>query len=150
MAVVCAVMAMMVLFIIPPDSASHRPPSTEKPTFDYLGSFTGISGLVLFNFAWNQGAVVGWEVPYTYVIMIVGMLSMIAFFIVETRFARYPLIPIRGLKKEAAYTVACIAAGWASHGIWIYYIFWFLGLLRGYAPLSQAAQTSPVAVVGVA
>lgn len=150
MAIACAAMAVIVLVIVPPDSARQRPHGTEKPTFDYLGSFTGIGGLVLFNFAWNQGAVVGWQVPYTYVIMIIGMLFMIAFFIVETRFARYPLVPVRGLKKEAAYTLACIAAGWASHGIWIYYIFWFLGLLRGHTPLSQAAQTSPVAVVGVA
>jgi hypothetical protein len=30
-----------------------------KPTFDFEGTITGVSGLVLFNFAWNQAGVVG-------------------------------------------------------------------------------------------
>ena len=149
MAMVCFAMMLISAAIVPADELRPQPPGSTKPKFDYLGAVTGVSGLVLINFAWNQGPVVGWGVPYTYTLLIVGVLFMAAFVFAELRLTQYPLIPLRGLKKEAGYTLACIAAGWASHGIWIYYIFWFLGLLRGFTPLAQSAQTCPVAITGV-
>ena len=148
-AMLCALMAALSILVVPKDEKSQvLPGNDEKPKFDYLGAITGVSGLVLINFAWNQGPVVGWESPYTYVLLIVGILFMIVFFYVELNLTRYPLIPLRGLKREAGYTLACIAAGWGSHGIWVYYLFWFLTKLRKHTVLLAAAEAFPVAIVG--
>lgn len=135
--------------VIPADT--KQPPSvsgSSKPRFDYLGAVTGVSGLILINFAWNQGPVVGWQTPYVYALLIVGFLLMIAFFIAETYLTQHPLIPIRGLKKEAGFALTCIGAGWGSHGIWFYYIYLFLQNLRHSSPLLTTAQCSPVAITG--
>ncbi|KAK7414929.1 multidrug-resistance type transporter aminotriazole resistance [Neonectria punicea] len=37
---------------------------------DILGATTGITALILFNFAWNQAPIVGWETPYVYALLI--------------------------------------------------------------------------------
>lgn len=50
------------LLVVPADQQA-RPAKLSE--FDALGCATGVSGLVLFNFAWNQAAVVGWQEPYT-------------------------------------------------------------------------------------
>ena len=41
---------------------------------DILGILTGVPGLVLVNFAWNQGPIVGWSTEYVFVLLIVGFL----------------------------------------------------------------------------
>ncbi|KAK5173206.1 uncharacterized protein LTR77_003328 [Saxophila tyrrhenica] len=91
--------------------------------FDALGRATGVSGLVLFNFAWNQAAVVGWSTVYTYVLLIVGILLLAAFAVVEIKISLYPLVPLRGFKGEAALALGVIAAGWGSFGIWVFYLW---------------------------
>ena len=151
LSIVCAFFLASAYIIIPADEKRSSPAAqANKPKFDYLGAITGVTGLILFNFAWNQGPVVGWQTPYVYVLLIIGVLFIVAFFIVEAWYTEHPLIPIRGLKKEAGFALTCIAAGWGSHGIWFYYIWYFLQRLRGLSPLMTAAQTSPVAVVGTA
>ncbi|KAL9056375.1 MAG: hypothetical protein Q9162_002966 [Coniocarpon cinnabarinum] len=149
--ITCIFLLLFSLLVIPADR--KRPPQTSPhgaPKFDWKGALSGVGGLVLINFAWNQGPVVGWTTPYVYSLLIVGFILMTVFFLIELYFTRFPLIPIRGLSKDAGFALACIAAGWGSHGIWIYYIWWFLLRLRNHSPLLIAAQTSPVAPVGAA
>lgn len=123
---------MIVLFVsylaIPPSEnlrksstclETHEHPAmsiTER--FDFLGCVTGVSGLVLVNFAVNQAPIVGWENPYILNLLVLGILLFCAFVAVEFRFAQQPLIPIGRLHKESAVILLCIAFGWASHGIW--------------------------------
>ncbi|CZR55885.1 related to Drug resistance protein YOR378W [Phialocephala subalpina] len=57
-------------FLILPRDALELKEDGTKPTFDFAGTITGVSRLVLFNFAWNQAGVVGWTVPYTYILLI--------------------------------------------------------------------------------
>lgn len=135
-------------FIIPDEPQASPNPSSQPPTFDFLGCFTGVCGLILVNFAWNQAPLVGWSKPYIYSLLIVGLVSLAGFLYVELHVAIHPLVPLRGLQKEAGFTLACIAAGWGSHGIWIYYLYLFLEQLRGHSALSACAQTFPVAITG--
>jgi MFS family permease len=136
-------------FIIIPDSLAvgGGPPGSPPQKFDYVGTFTGVSGLILINFSLNQAPLVGWETPYTYFILIIGLL-VTTFFVVVELHTDQPLIPIRSLQPSAAFALACIAAGWASHGIWIYYVNRFLMVLRGVSPLLTQAQTCLVAITG--
>lgn len=145
LAITCVVMIFAALAIIPKDEL--QPTSLRE--FDFLGSVTGVSGLVLFNFAWNQAAVVGWPTVYTYVLLIVGIILLAAFAYVEIRVAKNPLVPLRGFKGEAALALGVIAAGWGSFGVWVFYLWRLLENLRGYSALAACAQNSPVAISGL-
>jgi membrane protease YdiL (CAAX protease family) len=87
---------------------------------DLLGAAVGISGLVLMNFAWNQAPLVGWGTPYTYAMLIVGLLLLVVFGFIE-RSAAHPLLPRSALKGDLAWVLGCIAAGCSSFGVMIYY-----------------------------
>ncbi|RAL58306.1 hypothetical protein DID88_006418 [Monilinia fructigena] len=56
---------------------------------DAAGAITGVAGLVLVNFSWNQGPVIGWSTVYVYVILIIGALVLGLFAFIESR-APYP------------------------------------------------------------
>ncbi|KAE8154901.1 MFS general substrate transporter [Aspergillus avenaceus] len=135
MGMVCFVLAFLGLLVIP---------YTPRPRFrkvlslwvrlDALGATVGISALILINFAWNQAALVGWPVPYTYVLLIVGFLLFGAFIWIE-RGAECPLLPTSVLTGDLAWVLGCIAAGWSSFGIIIYYFFQFMEVIKGNSPL---------------
>lgn len=145
LAIACVAMILAAYSIIPADEV--KPTSLRE--FDFLGCATGVGGLVLFNFAWNQAAVVGWTTVYTYVLLIVGILLLVAFAVVEIRFASNPLLPLRGFKGEAALALGVIAAGWGSFGIWVFYLWRLIENLRGYSALAACAQNSPIALSGL-
>lgn len=147
-----AAIAVFATFIIP--DPPHKLSSSSMTwkeildQLDLLGATTGITALVLFNFAWNQAPIVGWETPYVYVLLIIGVLLVPVFFYIELRVASNPLIPFDTLTSDVGFILACVAGGWASFGIWIYYTWEFFQLLRGGSPLLTAAWMSPVAVSG--
>lgn len=127
------------------DSASTVP--DEKAQFDYLGTLLAVSGLVLINFAWNQAGVVGWQVAYNPVLLVVGIALVAAFLYVETRVA-HPLIPTDIWTPRNSIVLGCVALGWSSFGIWSFYsVRWWI-TLRGATLLSATAMASPCGVAG--
>ncbi|KAK6866627.1 Low affinity ammonium transporter, partial [Candida tropicalis] len=50
---------------------------------DPWGCLTGVSGLILLNFVWNQGPIQGWNTVYVIVLLIIAVLFIIAFFVLE-------------------------------------------------------------------
>jgi len=162
LAIACFVGAGLVWFVIPSDdlphfrkkaTSSHHSPDKDQipsaPEHDIGGALTGVSGLVLFNFAWNQAAVVGWSDVYVYVLLIVSCIFLSVFGWIEVRVAKQPLVPLRALHLEAVLALACVGVGWASFGIWVYYEWRLIEQLRGYRALAAAAQNVPVAVTGL-
>lgn len=148
MAIVCAVLVLLTFLVIP---------YTSPPTFndglrfwtrlDLLGAATGISGMVLINFAWNQAALVGWKVPYTYVLLIVGFLLLGLFGVVE-RSAVCPLLPRSAFVGELGWVLGCIACGWSSFGIVVYYFYQFMEVIKGDTPLLATAKFSAAPLSG--
>ena len=116
---------------------------------DLLGATTGITALVLFNFAWNQAPIVGWQSPYVIVILILGVLLMPLFFYIEIKVAQNPLLPFDVFTANNAFVLACVACGWANFGIWVFYLWQILEILRGTSPLLAVAYLSPLAVSGM-
>lgn len=149
MSVSLLVLTVMGYFVIP-----YIPPPVlddSESTFarvDGWGSITGISGLLLINFAWNQAPVVGWSNPYIYILLITGFIFMGLFSFVESRIAKFPLIPPEVRSADIGYLLACLAFGWASFGIWIFYFWQVLEGLRNLSPLLVTARLSPNAVSG--
>lgn len=145
LAVVCVLFMVMGLLVIPDTPPPHLDCSVSLwSRVDALGSITGVSGLVLVNFAWNQAPVVGWTDSYTYILLIVGVISLGLFGYIESRVAKSPLIPLHVMSGDIGFVLACEAFGWASFGIWVYYLWQFLEILRGLSPLLASAQFVPV------
>ena len=145
MGIACFIMAILSYFVLPCTKDSDG--SDETKSFDLAGSITGVAGLILINVAWNQGPSVGWSTPYTYILLIVGILLMLLFALIERR-VKQPLVPLKVLSGETGFILICVAAGWSSFGIWIFYLWQFLEKLRGLSPLLGSAQFSPVAISG--
>lgn len=143
-AIVGAVYVGLVAWIVPADRNQ-----TKNESFDLLGAITGVSGLVLFNFAWNQAPIVGWQNPYVYIVLILGALFLTAFFYVESRVATYPLVPIKFISSSVILVLSCVALGWATFGIWVYYNIQMIEVLRQNTLMNTVAQSVPVSIFGL-
>ncbi|OJJ07782.1 hypothetical protein ASPVEDRAFT_57053 [Aspergillus versicolor CBS 583.65] len=147
----CLGLAVLGFVAIPATPAPISPESEGSSVWsriDVAGSITGVAALVLFNFAWNQGPVVGWTTPYTYFTMVIGILVFVIFVLLEKR-ASHPLIPFGILRIDSLFTLACISAGWSSFGIFVFYTLNLLEVIREQTPLLTSAQMSPIAVSGL-
>ena len=83
---------------------------------DLLGATVGITAMILFNFAWNQAPGFGWQQPYIYALLIIGILMFPLFFWIELHIATKPIIPFDALSGDVTFVLGCIACGWASFG----------------------------------
>ncbi|ODV79552.1 MFS general substrate transporter [Suhomyces tanzawaensis NRRL Y-17324] len=138
-----SVLAAVIAFFIIPKHIGHK----SYGSFDWYGSVTGVSGLILINFALNQGPNVGWDTPYVYVLLIVGVLFMGAFYLIEKRVAN-PLVPPDVLRGDTGFVLGCITAGWACFGVWLYYTFRWSIEVDHLSPVLAAAQISPAIITG--
>ncbi|XRM40891.1 multidrug-resistance type transporter aminotriazole resistance [Aspergillus tubingensis] len=151
MAIYCFVLAIMSFLAIPPSPSVAQGMSLAQlvSELDVAGAFYGVAGLVLINIAWNQAPVVGWQEAYVYVLLIIGALILAMFFVWEIKYAAKPLIPFHALDLDVCFILGCIACGWASFGIWVYYFWRFLENIRGISPLLASAQFIPPALSGL-
>ncbi|KAI1325191.1 major facilitator superfamily domain-containing protein [Xylariaceae sp. FL0255] len=154
-AIVLVVLAVLVVIVVPSIPCARAPPRSWAETFeamDLLGGVVGVTALVLINFAWNQAAVVGWShnTDYVYISLLIGIILLPCFFIIETKISAFPLIPFNVLTSDVAFVMGCIACGWASFGIWLFYLLQFYMNLRHGSPLLTAAWFSPIPASGFA
>ncbi|KAJ5569961.1 uncharacterized protein N7459_009391 [Penicillium hispanicum] len=146
--IACFIFSVLGFLVIP--TIPHETPRQELSTWhrlDGLGAITGVSGLVLINFAWNQAAGVGWSVPYTYVLLIVGIALMVLFLFVERK-AAYPLLPSSVFKGETGWVLGCIAAGWSSFGVVTFYYYNILENIEGNTGLLVTAKFASASISG--
>lgn len=150
MAIACLLLAGLSFWVVPntPNIAAKTGPFNVM-RMDPLGMFVGVTGLVLINFSWNQGPVAGWTTPYVYAILIVGFVFMAAFFYLELRVSEFPLVPLKKISGKSGFVLGCIAAGWGSFGIWVFYLWNFCLELRKQTPILTAAQVVPTSVSGL-
>ncbi|MCJ1370004.1 hypothetical protein MMC20_001216 [Loxospora ochrophaea] len=147
MGMVCFACACLASIIVPGNAETVGGVRDSK-SFDYLGSFVGIAGLVLFNVAWNQAPTVGWQSAQVIVLVIVGFMFLVSFFFVEKR-VRHPLIPLDALNRKVGIILGCIALGWSSFGIWVYYLWQLFEVLRGLSGLHASAQLVATSISGL-
>ncbi|KAJ6019681.1 hypothetical protein N7499_009353 [Penicillium canescens] len=145
----CAVLASVVIPSIHHDTSVDSSYVGVLKALDALGGACGICGLVLVNIAWNQAPIVGWSEPYVYVLLIIGIILILAFFYFEFRVAEHPLIPFHALSRDVSFVLGCVACGWGSFGIWIYYFWQFQENLRHTTPLLASAEFVPVGPMGI-
>lgn len=148
MGIACFIFAVLGFLVIPyARQEKPHPELSRLERLDVRGAITGVSGLILINFSWNQAAVVGWEVPYTYVLLIVGIMIMGVFLLLERK-AAYPLLPRSVFKGETGWVLGCLAAGWSSFGILVFYYYNILENLEGNTGLLVTAKWAGASVSG--
>ncbi|CCD27231.1 Atr2p NDAI_0K00400 [Naumovozyma dairenensis CBS 421] len=131
-AVAAAVCLVMGYYTVP----DNIPTNVNGFTMDWIGSVLGVIGLILFNFVWNQGPIVGWEKAYIIVLLIVSVIFLIAFFVYEIKYAKVPLLPKAVTQNGHILTILTVLfLGWGSFGIWTFYYFAFQLNLREYSPV---------------
>lgn len=120
------------IFTIP----NNVPTNIHNLSMDWVGSCMAVIGLILLNFVWNQGPIVGWGQAYIIVLLVVSIISLVVFFIYEIKFASSPLLP-KEITKDRHMIMILVAlfVGWGSFGIFSFYYFSFILNLRGYTPL---------------
>ncbi|KAF2087904.1 YOR378W-like protein [Saccharata proteae CBS 121410] len=129
--------------IVTPKPLSQLP--SHRPSFDWAGSVLGVAGMVLINISFNNGPLYGWNTPHVYFGLIIGLILIAGFAWAES-LASNPLIPKQALNSTTAFILACLALGWGSFGVWVYYAFRFLEVVRHHTPLLASAEFTPVVV----
>ncbi|CAG7998833.1 unnamed protein product [Penicillium salamii] len=128
---------------------SEERQSNLNESMDWVGAYLGVTGLILFNFVWNQAPSVGWQNPYEYALLIVALAHLVAFIAWEGKFAKYPLLPLN-IWTAPSFGVLMIVALFAfmAFGALIWYLtLWFL-TIRNWSLLLAAAGVTPLTVLG--
>ncbi|KAJ5156046.1 MFS general substrate transporter [Penicillium capsulatum] len=147
-AIGCFVLGVATLLVVPQGVGSSIPGFSLRQ-FDYLGGFLGMTGLILFAFAWNQASVVGWQEPYTYALLIVGLVFIIAF-VVSQSYVAVPVLPNSLWTRPGfAPVVAAMVFGWMSFAIYLYYTTVFILNVRDVKPLAAVAEMVPLVIGGL-
>lgn len=125
-------------FVIPNSIQKTEVPANFRAAvseLDIPGAITGVTALVLISFAWNQAPIVGWQEPYLWIALIVGVLLATLFVLIEKYYAPKPLIPFYALSSDVTFILVVGACGWSCFGIWASYTWQFVENIRGVPPL---------------
>ncbi|KAJ5574188.1 MFS transporter [Penicillium hispanicum] len=147
-AIGCAILGLATSVVVP-HSVGSPIPDLRLRQFDYIGGSLGITGLILFAFAWNQASVVGWQEPYIYALLIVGMLLIVAFAFSQS-YVAVPVLP-NSLWTRPGFSSVVIAMtfGWMSFAIFLYYTTVFILNFRKELPLAAVAEMVPLVIGGL-
>lgn len=129
-AIVAFINLLMAYYSIP----NNVPTNVNGFKMDWYGSILVVVGLVLFNFVWNQGPIVGWKTGYIIALLIISIFFLVAFFVFEIHYAKSPLLPPEIVKNRHIITIlSSIFMGWGSFGVWTFYYYAFQLNLRHYS-----------------
>ncbi|GAA5863051.1 hypothetical protein JCM5353_001778, partial [Sporobolomyces roseus] len=142
-AVFCGVCGLIGVLVIPQDDADR------SIHLDWVGVVLGLSGMILFNFAWNQAPLVLWSTAYIPALLAVGLVLIAAFYFWEKRMGDKALLPTVIFTKDVVGTCIALWFGWMSFGIFLFYTVSFIRDVRGFhQPLVICAQLATLAPLG--
>ena len=112
-AIALAIIAVVTQFAMPnPQDLPPRPDTLKRiiEELDLLAAAVGVAALVLFNFAWNQAPIAGWDSGYVIACLVLGVVMVPLFFWLELRVSTNPLIPFSVLNSTNAFVSGHAAA----------------------------------------
>lgn len=152
LAITLTVLTVVTYLVVPSTPAKLNPDYSFRSLvveLDLLGGFVGVTALILFNFAWNQAPIAGWESAQVIATLILGLALFFAFLWIEKKYAKNPLLPFDALNADVCFVLGVIACGWSMFGIWVLYIIQIFENIRHLSPLLTALWLSPIIVVGL-
>ncbi|KAF2171386.1 hypothetical protein M409DRAFT_63688 [Zasmidium cellare ATCC 36951] len=148
--IVCMVLAAATALVVPQTRhSSGLQDDSQRPKFHPINTLAGVSGLVLFCFAWVRAPATGWQDAECIATLCVGVALCVAFVFLE-RMVDHPLLPVRELSWEGGSALLVTGLAWSSFGITVFYVVTFLVELQGESLLLAAAKQVPVLPLGLA
>jgi len=147
--IMLAVTAQVVLVSAPPTPKQTRPTKDKLRDMDWLGAVTGVGGLICVQISLVSAPAAGWSTQYIYMLLIMGLLLITFFILVEIKVAQQPLVPFRMLKADVGFVLGAVACGWASFGIWTWFLWKYLLGIKKDAPLPAALHVVPIVPVAL-
>lgn len=150
-AIVCFICAVASFPGIPsfspkPNASNHQPSLKD---FDALGAVLAAIGCGLIILGLTQGVPSGWS-PYTYSLIIVGVIFLFLFYFAERRAPR-PLVDNR-LWTTPGFLPLAISyfLGYGAYvGGWMFFAVRFLLTIQGHAPITVALYFIPNMICGM-
>ncbi|KAK6814205.1 hypothetical protein RU639_009957 [Aspergillus parasiticus] len=144
----CAVAAYWAVPTLPPSSGLADEAKLSIKDFDYLGAAVSVGGCGLLIFGLTQGAPTHWT-SYTYTLVIVGVLLLVAFYFVEHWVSR-PLIDNRLWKTPGMIwlLISYFLGYGAFNGAWMFYAVRFFLTIQDKPPIIAALYFIPLAISG--
>jgi len=152
LAIASAALCVVAAFVLPspPKTPKQMLPFMQKlGHMDWLGSITGVGGLVLVQVALVSAPVQGWTTQYIYMLLILGLVLIVFFVVVQLKISTEPLVPFKLLNSNVAFVLSAVACGWATFGVWTYYLWRFLLRIWHDQPLTAALRALPVVPVAL-
>ncbi|EXJ86033.1 hypothetical protein A1O1_06402 [Capronia coronata CBS 617.96] len=142
-----AALAQLVLPSPPPTPKQMRPVREKLGDMDWLGAITGVGGLICIQVSLVSAPASGWSTQYIFMLLIIGFLLIAFFIVIELRVAAQPLVPFKMLKADVGFVLGAVACGWATFGIWTWFLWKFLLGIKREAPLEAALHVVPIVPV---
>ena len=113
--------------------------------YDLAGATTATLGLSLLVLGIVRTVVTGWGAASTLGLMLGGVALLVAFVVIEGRFARAPLMPLRiyASRTLTAANLIVLLIGAATFGMW-FFLSLYLQQVLGYTPLKAGLAFLPM------
>ncbi|EXJ68263.1 uncharacterized protein A1O5_08878 [Cladophialophora psammophila CBS 110553] len=144
-----AIAASSILVSPPPTPKQMLPVKEKLRDMDWLGALTGVGGLVCVQVSLVSAPASGWSTQYIFMLLIIGILLIVFFVITEVKIAEQPLVPFKMLKADVGFVLGAVACGWATFGIWTWFLWKFLLGIKQDAPLEAAVHVLPIVPVAL-
>ncbi|EXJ77791.1 hypothetical protein A1O3_10020 [Capronia epimyces CBS 606.96] len=144
-----AVLAHLVLPSPPPTPKQLRPVREKLGDMDWLGAITGVGGLICVQVSLVSAPASGWSTQYIFMLLIIGFLLIAFFIVVELKVAEQPLVPFKMLRVDVGFVLGAVACGWATFGIWTWFLWKFLLGIKRESPLEAALHVVPIVPVAL-
>ncbi len=115
--------------------------------FDLLGALTATVGLTLLVLGIVRTDQTGWGSTDTLLLIAGGIVLLAAFVLIEGRFARAPLMPLRIYRSRtlSAANIVVLLVGAASFGMW-FFVSLYLQQVLGYSPIRAGLAFLPMSL----
>jgi EmrB/QacA subfamily drug resistance transporter len=119
--------------------------ATSARDFDLRGALAATAGLTLLVLGIVRTDVTGWGSGQTLALIGVGVALLGAFVVIEGRFARAPLMPLRiyASRTLSAANVVVLLVGGATFGMW-FFVSLYLQQVLGYSPIKAGLAFLPM------
>ncbi|HWD75014.1 MAG TPA: MFS transporter [Solirubrobacteraceae bacterium] len=115
--------------------------------FDLRGALSATIGLSLLVLGIVRTDQTGWGNGQTLTLIAAGIVLLVAFVVIEGRFARAPLMPLRIYRSRtlSAANVVVLLVGASSFGMW-FFVSLYLQQVLGYSPIRAGLAFLPMSL----
>lgn len=143
MGIISTAITLLAIYVIPNINIAKKKFSFMH--FDFLGGLFGVAGLILFSVVWNQAPKATFHSVYIYVLLIVGVVSLVIAMIIDYKVSD-PFIPWKNICSQTLRVLVAVFFAYLAFVIWLFYSWRYMVVARNSTLLLSAAKFTPLAV----